>query len=107
MPRMRNFPPIDEVCLHDVPPPENSTKTALTAAFTLIELSVVLVVIGLIVGGVLVGQDLIKAAAIRATVTQVEQFNTAANTFFGKYGYLPGDMPNPPAGELGFRCERK
>ena len=34
------------------------------AGFTLIELSIVLVIIGLIVGGVLVGQDLIKAAEI-------------------------------------------
>ncbi|MBY0407531.1 MAG: prepilin-type N-terminal cleavage/methylation domain-containing protein [Rickettsiales bacterium] len=32
--------------------------------FTLIELSIVLVIIGLIVGGVLVGQDLIRAAEI-------------------------------------------
>jgi prepilin-type N-terminal cleavage/methylation domain-containing protein len=60
--------------------------------FTLIELSIVLVIIGLIVGGVLVGQDLIKASYIRATISQVEQFNTAVNTFYGKYGALPGDM---------------
>ena len=39
--------------------------------FTLIELSIVLVIIGLIVGGVLVGQDLIKGAEIRATVAQI------------------------------------
>jgi prepilin-type N-terminal cleavage/methylation domain-containing protein len=36
------------------------------AAFTLIEMSIVLVIIGLIVGGVLVGQNLIEAAAQRA-----------------------------------------
>ena len=35
------------------------------AGFTLIELSIVLVIIGLIVGGVLVGQDLIAAAQTR------------------------------------------
>jgi prepilin-type N-terminal cleavage/methylation domain-containing protein len=70
--------------------------------FTLIELPIVLVIIGLIVGGVLVGRDLISAAAVRAQVTQIEQFNTAANTFYGKYGYLPGDMPNPPAVSVGF-----
>ena len=60
--------------------------------FTLIELSIVLVIIGLIVGGVLVGQDLIRAAAVRATITQIEKFNTAANTFRDKYGCLPGDV---------------
>jgi len=62
--------------------------------FTLIELSIVLVIIGLIIGGVLVGRDLIEAANIRATVSQYEKFNTAAHAFQLKYGYLPGDLPN-------------
>jgi prepilin-type N-terminal cleavage/methylation domain-containing protein len=60
--------------------------------FTLIELSIVLVIIGLNVGGVLVGQNLIAAAAARATVTQIERYNTAADTFLSKYGNLPGDL---------------
>jgi prepilin-type N-terminal cleavage/methylation domain-containing protein len=60
--------------------------------FTLIELSIVLVVIGLIVGGMLVGQNLINAAALRAQISQIEKYNTAANTFREKYGYLPGDI---------------
>jgi prepilin-type N-terminal cleavage/methylation domain-containing protein len=69
--------------------------------FTLIELSIVLVIIGLIVGGVLTGQSLIAAAAVRAQITQIEKFNTAANTFFGKYGFLPGDIPATPAAQFG------
>lgn len=68
------------------------SRRSLEQGFTLIELSIVLVIIGLIVGGVLVGQDLIKAAQIRATVTQLERYNTAANTFRGKYNGLPGDV---------------
>jgi hypothetical protein len=44
----------------------------------------VLVVIGLIIGGILVGQDLIKAAEVRATISQIEKYQTAANTFYGK-----------------------
>jgi prepilin-type N-terminal cleavage/methylation domain-containing protein len=70
--------------------------------FTLIELSVVLVVIGLIVGGILVGQSLISAASLRAQITQIEKYNSAANTFFEKYGYLPGDIPAVPAAQFGF-----
>jgi hypothetical protein len=57
---------------------------------------------GQIVGGVLVGQTLISAAGVRGTISQVEKFNTAANTFFGKYGYLPGDIPAGPAAQFGF-----
>lgn len=63
--------------------------------FTLIELSIVLVIIALIVGGVLVGQDMIKGAEIRAQVSQLESVSTAANTFRAKYKALPGDIGNP------------
>ena len=80
-------------------PPSKSTEPALTAGFTLIELSVVLVIIGLIVGGVLVGQDLIRAATLQAQITQIQKFNTAANTFRLKFNALPGDVAN--AGNLG------
>ena len=62
--------------------------------FTLIELSIVLVIIGLIIGGVLVGQDLIQAGKIRAQVKQLQDFELAYNTFELKYGCMPGDCPN-------------
>ncbi len=68
--------------------------------FTLIELSIVLVVIGLIVGGVLVGQGLIKAVTLRSVLKQQEQFRTAAATFRDKYGCVPGDCTN--ASSFGF-----
>jgi prepilin-type N-terminal cleavage/methylation domain-containing protein len=60
--------------------------------FTLVELSIVLVIIGLIVGGVLTGQDLIRAAENRAIIGQIEKYNTAVNAFKLKFGGLPGDM---------------
>ena len=72
------------------------------AGFTLIELSIVLVIIGLIVGGVLVGQDLIRAAEVRAQVSQIEKFNTAVNTFRGKFNAIPGDMALATASQFGF-----
>ena len=73
-----------------------------TDGFTLIELSIVLVIIGLIVGAVLVGQDLIRAAEIRAQISQIEKYQTAVNTFRLKFGYLPGDIPDPTASSFGF-----
>lgn len=72
------------------------------AGFTLIELSIVLVIIGLIVGGVLVGQDLIKAAETRAQIAQIEKYNSAVNAFKTKYNGLPGDLIYTDAANFGF-----
>jgi prepilin-type N-terminal cleavage/methylation domain-containing protein len=72
------------------------------AGFTLIELSIVLVIIGLIAGGVLVGQSLIKGSAIRATLSQKESVDTAVYTFRNKFGALPGDMGSRKATTFGF-----
>ncbi len=72
------------------------------AGFTLVELSIVLVIIGLIVGGVLAGQDMIRAAEIRSTISQIEKYNTAVNTFRDKYGNIPGDILSSDATKFGF-----
>ena len=72
------------------------------SGFTLIELSIVLVIIGLIVGGILIGKDLVKASEIRSQISQIEELKTAVSTFKLKYGYLAGDMPATQAQQLGF-----
>jgi prepilin-type N-terminal cleavage/methylation domain-containing protein len=72
------------------------------SGFTLVELAIVLVIIGLIIGGVLVGQDLIKAAEIRSTLGQIETYNTAVNAFRDKYRYIPGDINSVQAAQFGF-----
>ncbi len=74
----------------------------LYSGFTLIELSIVIVVIGLIIGGIFVGKDLIKSAQVRAEIKQIDEFKTAASTFKVKYGALPGDLPPGDASQLGF-----
>lgn len=48
------------------------------------------------------GQDLIAAAKIRATISQIEKYNTAANTFKLKYNGLPGDLGAAKASAYGF-----
>jgi len=65
------------------------------SGFTLVELSIVLVIIGLLVSGVLMGRDLIRAAEIRAGISQIEKYNVAINAFKLKYDCLPGDCPDP------------
>lgn len=62
--------------------------------FTLIELSVVIVIIGLIVAGIVAGQALVRQAGMRAVITDVQRFKTALNTFKESYGAWPGDMVN-------------
>jgi prepilin-type N-terminal cleavage/methylation domain-containing protein len=62
--------------------------------FTLIEMAIVLVIIGLIVGGVLVGQEMIMQAQMRMIIKDIERFKTAAVSFRTKYDCLPGDCAN-------------
>jgi len=60
--------------------------------FTLVELAIVLVIIGLLVGGVLQGQELIKQAQVRNVISRFNEYDAAVNTFRSKYDQLPGDF---------------
>lgn len=62
--------------------------------FSLVELSIVLVILGLLVGGILAGQSLIRAAELRAVGTEYSRYTTAVMSFRDKYFALPGDMTN-------------
>lgn len=59
--------------------------------FTLVELSIVLVIIGLLIGGILVAQSLIDSTKVSSTVSQIQQFDAAAMVFKDKFRDLPGD----------------
>ena len=73
-------------------------------AFSLVELAIVLVILGLLVGGVLSGKALIKAAELRSQINQIQEFSVATKTFKDKYFYWPGDLPEPIASQAGFKA---
>lgn len=62
--------------------------------FTLLEFSIVLIIIGLVLGGVAAGKHFIKAAELRAVTTEAHHFIGATRRFIDKYKAIPGDMDN-------------
>jgi prepilin-type N-terminal cleavage/methylation domain-containing protein len=65
--------------------------------FSLIELSIVLVILGLLTGGILAGKSLIRASELRAVTNEYTRYVTAAHSFRDKYFMLPGDINNATA----------
>jgi prepilin-type N-terminal cleavage/methylation domain-containing protein len=59
--------------------------------FTLIEIAIVLVIIGLLLGGVLKGQELITSARVRNLISAQEGVKAAYFGFLDRYRALPGD----------------
>jgi prepilin-type N-terminal cleavage/methylation domain-containing protein len=61
-------------------------------AFSLVEIAIVLVIIGLLVGAIIGGQSLIRAGELRAIPTEHERYSSAVIAFKDKYGAIPGDL---------------
>src|SRR6187401_2595076 len=61
------------------------------SGFTLIEIAIVLVIIGLLLGGVLKGQELITGARVRNLIQQQDGVKAAFFGFQDRYRALPGD----------------
>lgn len=61
-------------------------------AFSLVELSIVLVILGLLTGGILAGQSLIRASELRSVSTEHDRYSSAMYAFRDKYFQLPGDF---------------
>ena len=66
---------------------QNSQK-----GFTLVELAIVLMIIGLLIGGILRGQELLENARVKSTVQQIKSYQGAAITFRDSYSAMPGDL---------------
>ena len=68
------------------------------SGFTLIEIAIVLVIIGLLVGGVLQGQELIENSRVKQAVKDMNGTAAAVFAYQDRYGRIPGD--DGPAASL-------
>ena len=59
--------------------------------FTLVEIAIVLVIIGLLLGGILKGQEMITQAKIKNVVNDFNGITAAMNSYQDRYRALPGD----------------
>ena len=59
--------------------------------FTLVELAIALVIIGLVLGMTFKGRELIDGAKVKSVQAQYGKISAAMNIFFEKYGFYPGD----------------
>ena len=61
------------------------------AGFTLVEIAIVLVIIGLLLGGILKGQEMITQAKIKNVINDFNGVTAAVNSYQDRYRALPGD----------------
>jgi prepilin-type N-terminal cleavage/methylation domain-containing protein len=65
-----------------------------TTGFTLVEVAIVLVILGLLLGGILKGQELVTNARVRELISHQENVKAAFFGFQDRYRALPGDFRN-------------
>jgi prepilin-type N-terminal cleavage/methylation domain-containing protein len=67
---------------------------AVQKGFTLVEIAIVLVIIGLLLGGILKGQEMITQAKIKNVVADFSGISAAYYGYQDRYRAIPGDDPN-------------
>lgn len=63
------------------------------AAFTMLELGIVIVAIGILAGAIMSGQVMLDRAKLRKVMIMGSNYRTAMEQFRQKYQYIPGDFP--------------
>lgn len=66
-------------------------------AYTLFEITIVLVIIGLITGGIMMGTNMLRTSKLHSLIDDEKAYATAVQQFRDKYGELPGDMTRATA----------
>ena len=64
------------------------------AGFTLVELAIVMVIIGLLLAAVLKGSEMIANAKVKSAISQINSYSSGTYSYLDRYGYYPGDDPN-------------
>ena len=82
------------------PKNNQNKKISKALAFSLIELSIVLIIIGLLVAGVTGGASLIQSAKTRALINELNGYKQAVYTFKAAKDRLPGDLNS--SGKIGY-----
>ncbi|HVK95794.1 MAG TPA: prepilin-type N-terminal cleavage/methylation domain-containing protein [Noviherbaspirillum sp.] len=72
------------------------------SGFTLVEIAIVLVIIGLLLGGVLKGQEMIENSRIKAVVNDMNGVSAAYNAYMDRYRAIPGDETAPTLAARGW-----
>jgi prepilin-type N-terminal cleavage/methylation domain-containing protein len=68
-------------------------KAQKTQGFTLVEIAIVLVIIGLLLGGILKGQEMITQAKIKNVIADFSGVSAAYHGYVDRYKKIPGDDP--------------
>lgn len=78
-------------------PARTNLLRATQSGFTLVEIAIVLVVIGLLLGAIFKGEELITQARVKSVIADFSGVSVAFHGYYDRYGALPGDDPNTAA----------
>ena len=76
------------------------TFSSKKSAFSLIELSIVLIIIGLLIAGITGGASLIKSSELRSVISEARSYAVGVNAFYTQFDGMPGDFDTAVAPDV-------